>query len=113
LKGLKVGLYTLEFKEYSISINIEVHKGVYWETDSFILKENSILENNTKTSFIKLGKVEWKENKEDLSKMKAKFKVESDDNDKTRVHICAFTFLPNNILEFLNKNINSSQDYCN
>lgn len=47
LKSLSVGTYDLNLIKQGKIIKITVHKGEYWESDSFILKRNSLLENKT------------------------------------------------------------------
>jgi hypothetical protein len=38
LSGLEDGTYTIRMSQFNIEISLIVHKGVYWLTDSFILK---------------------------------------------------------------------------
>jgi len=38
IEGLDAGHYDVNIKESNRTIPLRVHRGVYWETDSFILK---------------------------------------------------------------------------
>ena len=45
-------------------MQIRLHKGVYWETDSFILKDHSLVEKRDKTHIIRIKDVALEEDKE-------------------------------------------------
>lgn len=44
IRDLEFGHYKIELKEIGVLIDLCVHNGVYWESDSFILKQHSIVE---------------------------------------------------------------------
>ena len=44
-------------KKLQKTINITVHRGQYWDSDSFILKRNCLFENRAPLKMIKLPKV--------------------------------------------------------
>ena len=45
LSNLSVGEYELRLKKEGKTIKINIHRGNYWEQDSFILKKNCLFEN--------------------------------------------------------------------
>ena len=57
LPNLQEGVYQLRLKKLSKTINITVHRGQYWDSDSFILKRNCLFENRAPLKMIKLPKV--------------------------------------------------------
>jgi len=71
-------------------ISIRVHKGIYWEQDSFILKDHSLVEKREKDNIIRIKNISIEEEKEDL---KLKFNLE-DYGAHARAHVFAFNFMP-------------------
>lgn len=55
IKGLTAGTYTLCIERTGRIIPITIHKGRYWETDSFILKKDGLLENRQVTRGVKIA----------------------------------------------------------
>jgi hypothetical protein len=62
ISSLESGHYVLKLKESNRSIPIKVHRGVYWETDSFILKEHSLVEQRENLNFIRLKNIQITKN---------------------------------------------------
>ena len=44
ISGLPAGTYEIKLLQLNVFITLVVHQGVYWETDSFILKKYSLVE---------------------------------------------------------------------
>ena len=65
IKGLEDGNYTIKLHQLNISIALVVHKGVYWLTDSFILKQYSLVEARENQSFIRVSNVRFEEEKKE------------------------------------------------
>lgn len=57
LANLQEGTYKLRIKKISKTINITVHRGQYWDSDSFILKRNCLFENRAPLKMIKIANV--------------------------------------------------------
>jgi hypothetical protein len=94
ISGLKKGVYQLNFKVRKVTIEIVVHQGVYWETDTFILKKDCLFENKQKQGFVKISNVGTTKG---TDKGMTNFKVNLDDfQDDCRVHAYACQFLPHN-----------------
>ena len=55
LKNLADGTYMLYFKKIMKTITITIHKGTYWENDSFILKRNCLFENRAALKMVKFS----------------------------------------------------------
>ena len=94
IAGLERGHYRLHYISTGETVQIRVHKGVYWETDSFILKDHSLVEKRDKTHIIRIKDVALEEDKEHGNKLS--FSVE-DYGKNARAHVFAFTFLQNDI----------------
>jgi hypothetical protein len=92
ISGLERGYYQLTFNTTKQTIAIRVHKGVYWETDSFILKDHSLVEKRDTTNLIRIKDISLEEEKEGH---RLKFGLSGHSNTKTaRAHVFAFTFMP-------------------
>lgn len=93
IKGLEAGSYELSLPKTGEVIQVVVHKGQYWETDSFILKKRCLLENRQaqKIFFVKKTEVSQQEG----GKSEVKIHLENSGSE-TRVHAFAFNFLPKN-----------------
>eukprot|EP00347_Sterkiella_histriomuscorum_P022623 403337784 len=101
IKGLSDGTYQLFLKDQNHKIVLIVHKGQFWEGDSFILKRNCLFENKTNAKMVKIEKVLIEESKDEIKK-EVVIKLE-DSTKYTRVHIQANLFEQNmNPLNFLN-----------
>lgn len=74
IEGLEAGHYDIVIKESNRTIPLRVHKGVYWETDSFILKEHSLVEQRDNLNFIRLKDIKIQKI-EDSKKSKLSFKM--------------------------------------
>ena len=94
VSGLERGHYRLHFISTGTVVQIRVHKGVYWETDSFILKDHSLVEKREKTNIIRIKDVTLEEDKEQGNKLS--FNIE-DYGKNARAHIFAFTFLQQDV----------------
>jgi hypothetical protein len=57
LGNLQEGTYKLKIKKVGKTITIVVHRGQYWDNDSFILKRNCLFENRAPLKMIKLPQV--------------------------------------------------------
>ena len=57
IQNLQDGQYILTLKKLNKSISITVHKGQYWENDTFILKRNCLFENRAPLKMVKIAKV--------------------------------------------------------
>ena len=90
LKGLPVGEYRIELPKTDDSIRVHVHKGSYWETDSFILKKRCLLENRLAQKMLHVSKVSLAAEND---KTRVKINVKNHGAD-TRVHLFAYNFLP-------------------
>lgn len=76
IKGLEDGSYTIKLHQLNVSISLVVHKGVYWLTDSFILKQYSLVEARENQSFIRISHVRFEEVKEENHQLQTmKFKL--------------------------------------
>jgi hypothetical protein len=90
--GLERGRYILDFYDSQNQIFITVHKGVYWESDSFILKDKCLLEKKDPNHIIRIKDIALKEQKESH---KLSFTLK-DHKKNTKAHVFASTFLPAN-----------------
>lgn len=52
ISGLPAGTYDIKLLQLNVFIQLVVHQGVYWETDSFILKKYSLVEARENQSYI-------------------------------------------------------------
>jgi hypothetical protein len=52
IANLFAGTYTIKLNEINTNVTLIVHRGVYWETDSFILKNHSLVEVRENQNFI-------------------------------------------------------------
>ena len=95
INGLERGHYRLYFLVDGQTISIRVHKGVYWETDSFILKDHSLVEKRERTNIIRVKDILLEEEKDQAHNLS--FNIENYGRHP-RVHVYAFTFLPENTL---------------
>lgn len=93
ISGLERGYYLLSFNTNGIAVALRVHKGVYWETDSFILKDHSLVEKRDTTNLIRIKNVDLEEHKEDRSTLKFNLSGYTNVN-RTRAHVVAYTFEP-------------------
>ena len=85
-----------------------MHKGVYWETDSFILKDHSLVEKRDRTNIIRIKNINLKEEgKEDH---KLSFTLE-DYGKKARAHVFGFTFMPSYLSQNFSQIENVSRDW--
>lgn len=98
LSGLEAGTYTIKLIELGTNIDLIVHRGVYWETDNFILKSHSLVELRENQNFIRVSHVEKIEENSKEGEETIQFKI-NNYGKNTRVHFYAFQFLPNNIFE--------------
>ena len=57
IANLQEGTYKLMLKKVKKTILITVHRGQYWDTDSFILKRNCLFENRAPLKMIKISNV--------------------------------------------------------
>lgn len=94
--GLEAGRYTLKLLELGTEIHLVVHRGVYWETDSFILKPHSLVELRENQNYVRLSDLSVSEPVD--NKQKIRLRV-SGHKSAPRVHFYAFQFLPNNVFE--------------
>ena len=94
ISGLERGHYQLRYIITGQTISIRVHKGVYWETDSFILKDHSLVEKRDTTNLIRIKNIKVEEEKESHN---LEFTLSGYNNAKqTRAHVFAYTFTPTN-----------------
>ena len=93
IPNLQEGTYKLKIKKLSKTIHITVHRGQYWDQDSFILKKNCLFENRAPLKMIKIAKVEVKQPEEAGAKHTVKVKVE-DFGANARLHVFASQFMP-------------------
>ncbi len=92
LNKLQEGTYRLYIKKVQKFINITVHRGQYWDSDSFILKRNCLFENRAPLKMIKIAKVSIAGAEND--KQRVTLKLE-DYGTTARVHAYACHYLPN------------------
>jgi ubiquitin len=92
ISGLERGHYILNFYDTQDRISITVHKGVYWESDSFILKDHCLIEKKDLNHIIRIKDITLEEQKESH---KLSFTLK-DHKKNTKAHIFASTFLPPN-----------------
>lgn len=52
ISNLPAGTYDIKLLQLNVFIQLVVHQGVYWETDSFILKKYSLVEARENQSYI-------------------------------------------------------------
>lgn len=90
LANLQEGTYKLKLKKLSKTIHITVHRGQYWDQDSFILKKNCLFENRAPLKMIKVAKVDVAKG-EDQSTVTVKVE---DFGANARLHVFASHFLP-------------------
>ena len=84
-----MGDYLLKLKGIGRRIKLQIHKGQFWENDSFILKRNCLFENMQAQQTIKIASVGVEENKQGTSDVHIKL---SDYTEDTRVHCFASQF---------------------
>ena len=58
LSSLQDGSYVLHLKKIHKRITITIHKGQYWENESFILKRHCLFENRAPLKMIKINSVQ-------------------------------------------------------
>ena len=58
VSNLPGGQYDLHLKNLPKTIKITVHRGNYWQEDSFILKRNCLMENNLLQKMVKIASVQ-------------------------------------------------------
>jgi len=58
VSNLPDGQYDLHLKSLPKTIKITVHRGNYWQEDSFILKRNCLMENNSLQKMVKIASVQ-------------------------------------------------------
>jgi hypothetical protein len=107
ISGLERGHYQLNFLTRFSPVQIRVHKGVYWETDSFILKDHCLVEKRDRNNIIRIKNVNLEEQKENH---KLSFTLE-DYGKHARAHVYAFTFMPNDNLSDFQSISDVSRDY--
>ncbi|CAI2378280.1 unnamed protein product [Moneuplotes crassus] len=95
ISGLERGHYELAFTATGDFIEITVHKGVYWENDSFILKDHSLVERRETENIIRISDIGIEEQKENGHKFSFKL---NDFKENTRAHVFGFTFMPQDLL---------------
>ena len=100
ISGLERGKYTLYILPTDERISITVHKGVYWESDSFILKDHSLVEKREKTSIIRIKDILLEEEKEEGHTLS--FNLEGHSKN-ARAHVFAHTFLQENMNSIFNQ----------
>ena len=57
INNLQEGQYILFLKDVNRKINIVVHKGEYWENNSFILKRTCLQENRASSKLVKIANI--------------------------------------------------------
>jgi hypothetical protein len=107
ISGLQRGHYTLSYNLTGQSVSIRVHKGVYWETDSFILKDHSLVEKRERNNIIRIKDISIEEEKENH---RVSFNLE-DYGKRTRAHVYAFTFIPPDLNSNFQSIENVNRDY--
>jgi len=75
LQALDAGNYTLKLLDQGTEISVVVHKGTYWETDSFILKKHSLVELRENQNFIRISHVNISQAEESKTHETIKFKL--------------------------------------
>ena len=98
LIGLEAGDYVIKLHEIREEISLTVHRGTYWETDSFILKPHSMIEVRENQSFIRITDIKLSAPVEGSTEQKIRFSIQGH-KEFARVHLYAFQFMPNNIYE--------------
>lgn len=89
--NLQEGVYKLKLKKLGKTILITVHRGQYWDSDSFILKRNCLFENRAPLKMIKIANV--KITKQEESSQTYSIRVE-DFTQTARLHVFASHYLP-------------------
>ncbi|CAI2372903.1 unnamed protein product [Moneuplotes crassus] len=109
IKGLEPGKYVVGFKKLEKEIQLSVHKGVYWETDDYILTKNKLLKipDNNPTKRITHLEIE-EEGKEECSKVS--FKIDGSQKN-LKVHCFAFNTFPADIWQTINDYTGLPREY--
>jgi hypothetical protein len=92
LANLQEGVYKLKLKKLQKTISITVHRGQYWDSDTFILKRDCLFENRAPLKMIKISQVKISD-APDQPKQKVTIQLE-DFSNTARVHVFATHFLP-------------------
>jgi hypothetical protein len=98
LKDLEKGTYIFTFKKLQRSIKIEIIQGVYWESEDYILKGDTLIKTTPKKTFKRITHYEVKdaeESKQNTDLKQIKFKVDGA-RENLRVHVFASNVLFNN-----------------
>jgi hypothetical protein len=80
----------VQYKKLEVDITINVYKGVYWESEDFILTQNMLIINKVKKSMFRIidYSVDSEESKENPSHSKISFKIDGS-RKQLRVHAFA------------------------
>lgn len=96
LENLDVGEYVLKLRltyQDPVTINIQVHKGTYWQDKKFILKDTSLFESSTQKQNLRLETIT---SSHDESAKKTKVDIDMKNfTSGTRVHVFANQFMMN------------------
>ena len=109
ISGLERGSYNLYLNATGESIPIKVHKGVYWESDSFILKNHSLVEKREKTNIIRIKDILLEEEKDQGHTLS--FNIE-DYGKNARAHVFAHTFLQEDMNTLFTQVENVGRDWA-
>jgi len=72
LPKLADGTYRLKLKKMDKTITITVHRGQYWDQDSFILKKSCLFENRAPLRMVKIQKASVTNNEDGTQKVHVK-----------------------------------------
>ena len=70
IAGLEHGRYSIKLHEIGTEIALVVHNGVYWQTDSFIVKKHSMVELRENQNYVRVSDVQFmapKDNQQTIS----------------------------------------------
>ena len=94
ISELERGHYQLRYIITGQTISIRVHKGVFWESESFILKDHSLLEKRDTTNLIRIKNIKVEDEKENHN---LEFTLSGFSKlEQARAHVFAYTFTPSN-----------------
>ena len=83
------------YKKLDQQIILNIHKGVYWESEEYILTQNMLWEFSKKNQVKRILELEFKPSSQNEDLTKVSFRVDGAQNG-LKVHAFAFNTLPNN-----------------
>ena len=95
IKGLKKGVYYLTLNEYKTRIKIMIVKGSYWNNTHMIETEKELIDFKNRINTLIINDIKYspaKEGKSDIN-----IQLMTMDPKRTRLHLFAFNYMPDDI----------------